>query len=198
MASRCRWIIRSLREFIINVYANASFSNIANICDLEIKHLSNLVHNSITIRVCYSAIYNVIQFWKISVLNLAAIWILNRSTRLQRSIDSCSICYKTAVRLADWLIGWLQVRETLLRRHRHLYEKNKEHSAAKLPIIRSLADIGRNYSTSRSESLFNQLIFHFNVLLSSIPPLLVLSPDRFLLIFSVSPEYCTYRRLFFS
>ena len=52
-----------------------------------------------------------------------------------------------------WLIGWLQVRETLLRRHRHLYEKNKEHSAAKLPIIRSLADIGRNYSTSRSELL---------------------------------------------
>jgi len=45
-----------------------------------------------------------------------------------------------------------KVRETLLRRHRHLYEKNKEHSAAKLPIIRSLADIGRNYSTSRNAS----------------------------------------------
>lgn len=44
-----------------------------------------------------------------------------------------------------------KVREALLRRHRHLYEKNKENSAAKLPIIRSLADIGRNYSTSRSE-----------------------------------------------
>ena len=45
------------------------------------------------------------------------------------------------------------MREALLRRHRHLYEKNKEqNSAAKLPIIRSLADIGRNYSTSRSES----------------------------------------------
>jgi len=45
-----------------------------------------------------------------------------------------------------------KVREALLRRHRHLYEKNKENSAAKLPIIRSLADIGRNYSTSRSSS----------------------------------------------
>ncbi|XP_045033859.1 electroneutral sodium bicarbonate exchanger 1 isoform X3 [Daphnia magna] len=43
-----------------------------------------------------------------------------------------------------------RVREALLRRHRHLYEKNKENSAAKLPIIRSLADIGRNYSTSRN------------------------------------------------
>ncbi|XP_046442370.1 electroneutral sodium bicarbonate exchanger 1-like isoform X2 [Daphnia pulex] len=43
-----------------------------------------------------------------------------------------------------------RVREALLRRHRHLYEKNKENSAAKLPIIRSLADIGRNYSQSRN------------------------------------------------
>lgn len=53
-----------------------------------------------------------------------------------------------------------QVREVLLRRHRHLYEKNKENSAAKLPIIRSLADIGRNYSTSRSKfrALFLQVL----------------------------------------
>ncbi|XP_065570769.1 sodium bicarbonate cotransporter 3-like isoform X3 [Artemia franciscana] len=40
-----------------------------------------------------------------------------------------------------------QVRDMLLKRHRHLYQKNKENSAAKLPIIRSLADIGRSYST---------------------------------------------------
>ncbi|XP_059350576.1 sodium-driven chloride bicarbonate exchanger-like isoform X2 [Daphnia carinata] len=50
-----------------------------------------------------------------------------------------------------------RVREALLRRHRHLYEKNKEqNSAAKLPIIRSLADIGRNYSTSRSSLLMDE------------------------------------------
>ena len=48
---------------------------------------------------------------------------------------------------------YLEVREAQLRRHRHLYEKNKDNSAAKLPIIRSLADIGRNYSTSRSKWL---------------------------------------------
>lgn len=63
----------------------------------------------------------------------------------------------------------LKVREALLRRHRHLYEKNKENSAAKLPIIRSLADIGRNYSTSRSESsifirICSILFFDFRLL----------------------------------
>lgn len=49
-----------------------------------------------------------------------------------------------------------KVREALLRRHRHQHERRKDPSASnmsRLPIIRSLAEIGRNHSsTKRSAS----------------------------------------------
>ncbi|XP_058976748.1 sodium bicarbonate cotransporter 3 isoform X1 [Musca domestica] len=41
-----------------------------------------------------------------------------------------------------------KVKDALLRRHRHQHEYNKK---TKLPIIRSLADIGRNHSSSKME-----------------------------------------------
>lgn len=46
-----------------------------------------------------------------------------------------------------------KVRETLLRRHRHQHErepKKKENNMTRLPIIRNLAEIGRNHSSSKS------------------------------------------------
>ncbi|XP_034231560.1 sodium bicarbonate cotransporter 3 isoform X3 [Thrips palmi] len=45
-----------------------------------------------------------------------------------------------------------KVRETLLRRHRHQHQRRRENSATnmtRLPIIRSLAEIGRNHSASK-------------------------------------------------
>ncbi|XP_014236720.1 electroneutral sodium bicarbonate exchanger 1 isoform X9 [Trichogramma pretiosum] len=44
-----------------------------------------------------------------------------------------------------------QVREILLVRHRHQFERKKEHNMSRLPIIRSLAEIGRNHSSSKSQ-----------------------------------------------
>lgn len=46
-----------------------------------------------------------------------------------------------------------KVREALLRRHRHLYERRKD-NVSRLPIIRSLAEIGRNHSSCRSKLHF--------------------------------------------
>ncbi|KAL9926593.1 na[+]-driven anion exchanger 1 isoform 2-T2 [Glossina fuscipes fuscipes] len=43
-----------------------------------------------------------------------------------------------------------KVKDALLRRHRHQHEYNRRH---KLPIIRSLTDIGRNHSSSKKEKL---------------------------------------------
>ncbi|XP_033608237.1 electrogenic sodium bicarbonate cotransporter 1 isoform X3 [Cryptotermes secundus] len=46
-----------------------------------------------------------------------------------------------------------KVREALLRRHRHQHERRKETSSSnmsRLPIIRSLAEIGRNHSSSKT------------------------------------------------
>lgn len=47
-----------------------------------------------------------------------------------------------------------KVREALLRRHRHQHEregkKNRENNMSRLPIIRSLTEIGRNQSASKS------------------------------------------------
>lgn len=46
-----------------------------------------------------------------------------------------------------------KVRDTLLRRHRHQHErepKKKETNMSRLPIIRNLAEIGRNHSSSKS------------------------------------------------
>ena len=48
-------------------------------------------------------------------------------------------------------------KEAILKKHRHQYEgqhSNKKHSdnnMSRLPLIRSLAEIGRNHSTSKSE-----------------------------------------------
>ncbi|XP_046386758.1 electroneutral sodium bicarbonate exchanger 1 isoform X2 [Ischnura elegans] len=46
-----------------------------------------------------------------------------------------------------------KVRDALLRRHRHQHERRKETSGnmSRLPIIRSLAEIGRNHSSSKME-----------------------------------------------
>ncbi|KAE8752357.1 hypothetical protein FOCC_FOCC000829, partial [Frankliniella occidentalis] len=47
-----------------------------------------------------------------------------------------------------------KVRDTLLRRHRHQHQRRRENSATnmtRLPIIRSLAEIGRNHSTSKKK-----------------------------------------------
>lgn len=60
-----------------------------------------------------------------------------------------------------------KVRETLLRRHRHQHErepKKKENNMSRLPIIRNLAEIGRNHSSSKSE--FNLLPSLFAILLN--------------------------------
>lgn len=46
------------------------------------------------------------------------------------------------------------VRDALLRRHRHQHERRKENNMSRLPIIRSLADIGRNHSSCKSEFVF--------------------------------------------
>ncbi|XP_076636157.1 na[+]-driven anion exchanger 1 isoform X12 [Colletes latitarsis] len=44
-----------------------------------------------------------------------------------------------------------KVREALLVRHRHQHERRKENNMSRLPIIRSLAEIGRNHSSSKSQ-----------------------------------------------
>ncbi|XP_026669490.1 electroneutral sodium bicarbonate exchanger 1 isoform X11 [Ceratina calcarata] len=44
-----------------------------------------------------------------------------------------------------------KVREALLVRHRHQHERRKDNNMSRLPIIRSLADIGRNHSSSKME-----------------------------------------------
>ena len=61
------------------------------------------------------------------------------------------------------------VKDAILKKHRHQYESNKKHhdshghglttgsvanNMSKLPIIRSLAEIGRTHSSSKSESPF--------------------------------------------
>ncbi|XP_066906807.1 electroneutral sodium bicarbonate exchanger 1 isoform X4 [Halyomorpha halys] len=46
-----------------------------------------------------------------------------------------------------------KVREALLRRHRHQHERRKETNMSRLPIIRSLAEIGRNHSCTRNDAL---------------------------------------------
>ncbi|XP_012274135.1 electroneutral sodium bicarbonate exchanger 1 isoform X1 [Orussus abietinus] len=43
-----------------------------------------------------------------------------------------------------------KVKEALLVRHRHQHERRKENNMSRLPIIRSLAEIGRNHSSSKN------------------------------------------------
>ncbi|XP_034173077.1 na[+]-driven anion exchanger 1 isoform X6 [Osmia lignaria lignaria] len=44
-----------------------------------------------------------------------------------------------------------KVKEALLVRHRHQHERRKDNNMSRLPIIRSLAEIGRNHSSSKME-----------------------------------------------
>ncbi|XP_070164521.1 electroneutral sodium bicarbonate exchanger 1 isoform X7 [Polyergus mexicanus] len=44
-----------------------------------------------------------------------------------------------------------KVKEALLVKHRHQHERRKDNNMSKLPIIRSLAEIGRNHSSSKNE-----------------------------------------------
>ncbi|XP_024935831.1 electroneutral sodium bicarbonate exchanger 1 isoform X10 [Cephus cinctus] len=48
-----------------------------------------------------------------------------------------------------------KVREALLVRHRHQHERRKDNNMSRLPIIRSLAEIGRNHSSSKSQEPSN-------------------------------------------
>ncbi|XP_059617090.1 sodium bicarbonate cotransporter 3 isoform X4 [Phlebotomus argentipes] len=59
-----------------------------------------------------------------------------------------------------------KVREALLRRHRHQHERDpkKKDNMSRLPIIRSLTEIGRNHSTSKNLQASNSE--HSSVLLS--------------------------------
>lgn len=44
-----------------------------------------------------------------------------------------------------------KVKDALLRKHRHQYESRNHNNMSRLPLIRSLADIGRNHSSCRSK-----------------------------------------------
>lgn len=50
-----------------------------------------------------------------------------------------------------------KVRDALLRRHRHQHEQAKKNNMTKLPLIRSLADIGKNHSATKSESIDTEI-----------------------------------------
>ncbi|XP_050362146.1 electrogenic sodium bicarbonate cotransporter 1 isoform X6 [Nymphalis io] len=43
-----------------------------------------------------------------------------------------------------------KVKDALLRRHRHQYEKRNHNNMSRLPLIRSLADIGKNHSSCKN------------------------------------------------
>ncbi|CAH2104957.1 unnamed protein product [Euphydryas editha] len=43
-----------------------------------------------------------------------------------------------------------KVKDALLRRHRHQYERRNHNNMSRLPLIRSLADIGRNHSSCKN------------------------------------------------
>jgi hypothetical protein len=68
-----------------------------------------------------------------------------------------------------------KVREALLRRHRHLHEKGNKNSGAnssssnmsRLPIIRSLAEIGKSHSSSKSKLMSFIFIYFNKVILTS-------------------------------
>ncbi|XP_052757917.1 sodium bicarbonate cotransporter 3 isoform X7 [Galleria mellonella] len=55
--------------------------------------------------------------------------------------------------VADGSLGYdsrEKVKDALLRRHRHQHEK-RNHNMSRLPLIRSLADIGKNHSSSKMD-----------------------------------------------
>ena len=94
------------------------------------------------------------------------------------------------------------VKEAILKKHRHQYEgeKHKDHShhsnMSKLPLIRSLAEIGRSHSSSKSEwfTYFGNCIFTFYKCLTKISPTLeesakVLSKILYKLIVGLSKSF---------
>lgn len=44
-----------------------------------------------------------------------------------------------------------KVKDALLRRHRHQHERRNQNNMSRLPLIRSLADIGKNHSSCKSK-----------------------------------------------
>lgn len=44
-----------------------------------------------------------------------------------------------------------RVKDALLRKHRHQHEQAKKNHMSRLPLIRSLADIGRNHSSTKGK-----------------------------------------------
>lgn len=55
-----------------------------------------------------------------------------------------------------------KVREALLRRHRHQHERRGQgNNMSRLPIIRSLAEIGKNHSSSKSELFVSSMHVDF-------------------------------------
>ncbi|XP_026321966.1 sodium bicarbonate cotransporter 3 isoform X3 [Hyposmocoma kahamanoa] len=55
--------------------------------------------------------------------------------------------------VADGCLGYdcrEKVKEALLRRHRHQHERRNHNNMSKLPLIRSLADIGKNHSSCKN------------------------------------------------
>ncbi|XP_028163613.1 sodium-driven chloride bicarbonate exchanger isoform X3 [Ostrinia furnacalis] len=55
--------------------------------------------------------------------------------------------------VADGSLGYdsrEKVKDALLRRHRHQHERRNHNNMSRLPLIRSLADIGRNHSSCKS------------------------------------------------
>lgn len=53
-----------------------------------------------------------------------------------------------------------KVKEALLRRHRHQHERRNHNNMSKLPLIRSLADIGKNHSSCKSRLFY--YLFNIN------------------------------------
>lgn len=64
--------------------------------------------------------------------------------------------------VADGSLGYdsrEKVKDALLRRHRHQHERRNHNNMSRLPLIRSLADIGRNHSSCRSEYVYGTNFF---------------------------------------
>ncbi|CAG0893072.1 unnamed protein product [Darwinula stevensoni] len=65
-----------------------------------------------------------------------------------------------------------KVKDALLRRHRHQHERRKDNSSSnvsRLPIIRSLAEIGRSYSSSKSLKTAMSAAFKLGKKVPSVP-----------------------------
>ena len=68
------------------------------------------------------------------------------------------------------------VKDAILKKHHHQYEGSKDKkeggsNLSKLPLIRSLAEIGRNHSSSKSKTTLT--IYCFNQCLATLPVILM-------------------------